>query len=260
VLLALVIPGRDTTKALQLDDGTFHPVPLAVHLTVIPVLTSLILLGWNDRTNPSTPQFLSSNSVAVPTVTHELLRSRFWPTGAAMFDSPCVEEGRQAEHLVTLSTGQVQRQRFAAPFAFDVQLGAEASTGTAERLVLLASLRAGCMVVCADDSAVDELRLPVDVTAPVGELLEAFENMLPNALAAPAGEAGGDGAPVAVDGWEVTPGCARAEEPENNIEKGALIEPGTPSEAVCWGEMGLEGLPLFVGEVLAVKFTQSLSG
>nr|WP_240741699.1 hypothetical protein [Deinococcus sp. KSM4-11] len=144
---------------------------------------------------------------------------------------------------MTLSTGQEHRQGFAVPFALDVQLGAEASTGTAERLVLLASLCAGCMVVRADDGVVDELRLPVDVTTPVGELLEAFGNMLPNALAAPAVEAGGNGAPVAGDGWEVTPGCARAEEPENSIEKGAIVEPGTPSEAACLGEMGLEGVP-----------------
>lgn len=92
--------------------------------------------------------------------------------------------------------------------------------------MLLTSLCPCGMLMGSDDGGVDGRLVPVNVALPVSKVLKVCEDARPHGLLAPAGEARGDGAPVAEAKREIPPGRTRTEEPKDGVDEGSLVETG----------------------------------
>jgi Ca2+-binding RTX toxin-like protein len=140
------------------------------------------------------------------------------PAGA---QGPSLEQRADAEQVVALAPGQVERDRTAAAVAAEMELGREAAARAAQRLFARRPPCPGRMSVGADDGAVEHVRVPARVRR---HRPEGLDDPLPDAGRGPALEPTPRGAPVHQPGRQVAPGRAGPGQPEHGLEEAAVIE------------------------------------
>ncbi len=78
-----------------------------------------------------------------------------------------------------------------------------------------------------------------------------FQEPLPKPLVAPAAKPAVGIFPVPVIGRQIPPGSARAQDPENGVEKKPVVFGSATPEALLSGQMGFEQFPGFIVDVVA---------
>ena len=106
--------------------------------------------------------------------------------------------------------------------------------------------------------AVDHLDVPIHLPGMVCTLLYTGEELCPQTLLLPAIEPRADGLPMAIALREITPGAARALDPENAVQDGAVIQGGPPCSLPLWWEQWSQLAPLLVGQFIASYHTPFL--
>ncbi len=168
----LVVARCNAPKPFQPTNGTFDLVAFTVHNVVVPCRVSLALLRRDDCPNSTSPKFLAGHAVAVPPITDELLRAVLRASHSSAFDPPGIKKGPKADHLVPLSTCEVESKRLALPLALEVHLGTEPTPGAPQGFVLLPTLCSRSVMMCPHDRRVDVLRPPVNLALLIRELLK----------------------------------------------------------------------------------------
>ena len=111
------------------------------------------------------------------------------------------------------------------------------------------------MLVGADDGAIDDMEVPIELTSGLSPLLQRVKQRLEDTGLLPAGEAAGYRPPRAIARRPVVPGGASAQNPEQAIEDAAMVG-GRSARPWFWRwEQRSEPLPLSVGEVSSVHST-----
>jgi len=78
-----------------------------------------------------------------------------------------------------------------------------------------------------------------------------LQQALPEALVAPAAKATVGVFPVPVIRWQIPPGSAGAQNPENGVEKKPVVFGLPAPESLLSGQMGFEQFPGFIVDVVA---------
>src|SRR5919202_3196281 len=121
-----------------------------------------LLIGAARDHGPDAParQDAPHARVAVAPVPYEARGPHARAAAALAAHAADCQERLDDQRFVALAAREHERHRFAAAFGAHVHLGAEAATGASERLLLLATRRAGSVLMRPDDGAVDVVRLP----------------------------------------------------------------------------------------------------
>src|SRR3954471_2472514 len=183
-------------------------------------------LGRDHRGDASPAQGEPNAATAVGLITDQLGRPQAWPPPADAPDRAAADQGADLLGVVNLATGQCEGDRLAVALAAQVDLGREAATRSAQRLVLGAGFAAGFarpggMLVSAHDRAVQEVQLPAD--PPLGIGLQRLQHVLPYARPAPEVEPARHRAHPTIVPRQVAPGRTAVEDPENAVEDPAVV-------------------------------------
>jgi hypothetical protein len=103
------------------------------------------------------------------------------------------------------------------------------------------------MLMRPDNGAVDEVAVPIQVSARIRLLLESSQDPIPDARFLPTVEATGNGLPGAVALGQIAPGSARLENPQDAIDDPPVVMAGTTDPRFVWWEKLLQALPLRFG-------------
>jgi hypothetical protein len=112
------------------------------------------------------------------------------------------------------------------------------------------------MLVGTDNGAIHKMEQPVEPAIRIRLLLEGVKELLPDARPPPAIEAAGHRAPRTIPFWEIPPGGAGAEDPEDAVKDGTVVMGRAPNRWLLGWEQGLEPLPLLVRQIASVHTPQ----
>src|SRR3954447_6268724 len=132
---ALLVAGRDPAVLLQAVDQPLDPVPEPVRLAVEAGPAALALLGRDDRRDAAPPELPPGLRAAVGLVARHPPRAQARPAPALAPDRARVEHRLQRHLLVPLAARKDDSDRPATALSPQVDLGREAASGAAERLV-----------------------------------------------------------------------------------------------------------------------------
>src|SRR4051794_33424907 len=130
-----LVAGRDPAVLLQAVDQPLDPVPEPVRLAVEAGPAALALLGRGDRRDAATPELPPGLRAAVGLVARHPPGQQARPAPALAPDRARVEHRLQRHLLVLLAAGKDDSDRPAIALSPQVDLGREAASGAAERLV-----------------------------------------------------------------------------------------------------------------------------
>ena len=145
-----------------------------------------------------------------------------------------------------MACSQGQDQWLAHAVGAQVHLGTESAATASQAFVLVRrSGRANRVLVGLNRCAVDEVLVPIQLAALLGQLLQLRPNTLPHASLAPAVKAVSNGAPGAIAPRQIAPRRPSTQDPEDAVENAAMVV-GRSSSA--WlGHQWLQALPLPIG-------------
>jgi hypothetical protein len=167
---------------------------------------SAVAAGWDDRVHVPRLDGPDERVAVVALVADERL-------------GPCRRQPQQrlplANIVMDLTTGQHEVEGVAQAVGDGVDLGAEPAPRAAQRLGLGAALRRpGRAGMGADDGGVDQDALQIR------QMRAALMQRLPDAMAAPAGEALENRVPLAMLGRQQAPLRPRPQNPQDRHQKG----------------------------------------
>ena len=146
--------------------------------------------------------------------------------------------------LVACSQGQ--NQWLAHAIGAQVHFGAEPAATASQAFVLVRrSGRASRVLVGLDCRAVDEVLVPIQLAALLGQLLQLRPNALPHASLAPAVKAVSNCGPGTVAPGQLAPRCPGAQDPEDAVENAAMVV--GRSSRTWLGHQWLQAVPLPIG-------------
>ena len=123
-----------------------------------------------------------------------------------------------------MACSQGQDQWLAHAVGAQVHLGTESAATASQAFVLVRrSGRAGRVLVGLNRCAVDEVLVPIQLAALLGQLLQLCPNALPNTGLAPAVETVSDCTPGTVAPGQLAPRCPSAQDPEDSIENATVV-------------------------------------
>src|SRR3954466_7324852 len=150
----LVVAGGDPPELLELADEPLDQVAPPVGLAVEVGVLGLVGPARDDRRDTLPAQGVEQPGGRVRLVGDHRPGLPARPTPPAGAQGAPLEQRPDADQVVTLPAGQVDRHGTAAGVAAEVELGREAAAGAAERLLAGPPPGACRMSVGADDGAV----------------------------------------------------------------------------------------------------------
>jgi|SRR5215831_12426256 len=157
---------------------------------------------------------LPNSPTAIALVAHHPPWPQLGPASPGPLHGSLGHQVRKHRGLMPVAGGEDEGHELPLTFGPDVDFGTEAALTPPERFsVRVSAGGACCMLVRADDGAVDIVHLPVEVARTVSVLLEGGQEACPEARFAPAIKTARDRAPGAIPLGEVTPGGACTENP-----------------------------------------------
>src|SRR4051794_37932424 len=210
-------------------------------------------LGRDHRGDASPAQGEPNAATAVGLITDQLGRPQARPPPADAPDRAAADQGADLLGVVNLATGQCEGDWLAVALAAQVDLGREAATRAAQRLVLGAGFAAGFarpggMLVSAHDRAVQEVQLPADPPLGIGQGLQRLQHVLPYARPAPAVEPARHRAHPTIVPRQVAPGRTAVEDPENAVEDPAVVIIRPPGPRLLRRQQRFQTRPLRVAQ------------
>jgi hypothetical protein len=222
---ALLIPGRQTPVLFQPLHPSFDPLAEAVEGTIKGSGAMFMLLPRESDADTMAAQVLPNLPTAVRLITDETPRLAFGASAPAPFHGPALHQRFEGDGFVPLARREDQRHQRAPAFRTEMDFGTEAALTAAEGFGLrVPSVGPSCMLVRADDRAIDLVEIPVELLCGIGTLLDRGKEASPEARLAPAIKTAGDGAPGTVPLRQVTPGGAGTQEPEDPVEDASVID------------------------------------
>ena len=224
----------------QSIDQPFHPLAEARDGTIKGPSPVFVLLARHGDADAVAPEVLADRAAAGGLVAHEATMAVFGTTAPTPLDGSACHQGFERHGLVALPRGQHQRHPLAPAFRADMDLRAEAALTAAECF----GLRAPCaypsgMLVRPDHGAIHTVDIPGELLRGVRALLNRRKEASPNASLAPAGEAAGDGIPVAIALGQVAPGSACADNPQDAIQDASVVSGWAACVRFVRGKQGL---------------------
>src|SRR3954465_14720468 len=132
----LFVSCGNPSKVFQPIDQALDDVALAVCLAVEAGLAALVGFGRDHRGDASPAQGEPNAATAVGLITDQLGRPQARPPPADAPDRAAADQGADLLGVVNLATGQCEGDWLAVALAAQVDLGREAATRAAQRLVL----------------------------------------------------------------------------------------------------------------------------
>lgn len=105
--------------------------------------------------------------------------------------------------------------------------------------------------MCLDYRRIQIMRVPIDLPLFIRLLNDLFQQRLPHPPLLPALKTAVDARPLAVTLWQVTPGTAAAQHPQDAIDDRAGVQRWTAPLRLSRWQQRLHLLPLFVGEFVS---------
>jgi hypothetical protein len=97
------------------------------------------------------------------------------------------------------------------------------------------------MLVGADDGAIDEVQIPIDLPGRIGAALDGGEELVPRPRLRPAPEAGIHRLPGAISVGDIAPGGASGQFPADRVEDAPVVLPRPAG--LGWRQERLEPFP-----------------
>src|SRR5512143_3053621 len=129
----LVIAGRDPAELLELADEPLDPVALPIGLAIAIGVLRLVGPARDNRDDALAAQDLEQPRGRVGLVGDHGGRLPAWPATPAGAQGACLEQRSNAEQVMALAAGQVERHRPAVDVGTKVELGREAAARVALR-------------------------------------------------------------------------------------------------------------------------------
>src|SRR5258708_35473911 len=137
-----------------------------------------------------------------------------------------------------------------------MELRAEATATAAQSFARLPTPGPGGVLVGTHDRAVEEVHRPVHLPLAICPRAQGRQEARPDAGVAPAIEAARDGVPRAILRWQVAPGSARGQDPEDTVEDASMRVARTANAGLLRWEEGSQLLPLHIGEFMSAHTPQ----
>ena len=199
-----------------------------------------ILFPRDSDADTMTAQVLSNLPTAVCLVTDETPRPAFGAPAPAPFHGSACHQRFEGDGFVPLARREDQRHQLAPAFRTEMDFGTEAALTAAEGFGLrVPSVGPSCLLVRADDRAIDLVEIPVELLCGIGTLLDRGKEASPEARLAPAIKTAGDGLPGAIPFGHVAPGSTGADEPEDAVEDASMVSGGAAGVRFLWRKQGL---------------------
>jgi hypothetical protein len=167
------------------------------------------------------------------------------PAASAGAQGALLEQRSNAEQVVALAAGQVERHRPPLGVGAQVQLGREAVARAAEGLLARRTPRPGGMGVGADHAAVEQVHVPARIRRHGAQFRD---DAAPDPGSRPALQTAPRGPPVHHVAWQVAPGRPGAGQPEDGLDKATVIEGGAPGSGLLMRQQGREPTSHRVGQ------------
>lgn len=108
------------------------------------------------------------------------------------------------------------------------------------------------MLVSANDSPIQEVEFPVEVSVLVRLLAKSFKELGPEANLLPSIETRGDGRVLAITPGKIAPGSTRAKNPKDAVKNLAMRQVGASNVRFLRRKKGLQSNPLFLRYIASV--------
>jgi hypothetical protein len=224
VYRALLIPGRQTPVMFQPIDQPFYPLAETVDGPIKGTGPIFILLQRDGDTDTMASQVLPNLSTTVGFVPHQTTRSAFGAPAPGPFHGSAGHQGFEGHSFVPLARGENQCHQLAPAFRAYMDFRTEAALTATERFGLCApAVGASRVLVRSDDSAINIVDIPVQVLCGIRTLLDRGKEASPDARFPPAIETARRGAPRTIPLWEITPGGAGADDPQDTVEDASVV-------------------------------------
>jgi hypothetical protein len=220
----LLITGCQTPVLFQPIDQPFYPLAETVDGPIKRTGPIFILLPRDGDTDTGASQVLPNLSTTVGFVPHQTTRSAFGTPAPGPFHSPACPQGFEGHSFVPLARGEDQRHQLTPAFRADMDFRTEAALTATERFGLCApAVGASRVLVRSDDSAIHIVDIPVQVLCGIRTLLDRGKEASPDASFPPPIETARHGAPRTILLWQLTPGGAGADDPQDTVEDASVV-------------------------------------
>ena len=237
---ALLIPGRQTPMVFQPIEQSLDPLAEAIEGTIKGTGPVFVLLARDGDADTVASQILPNLATPVGLITHQTTRSTFGAPAATPFHGPTGHQGFEGDGFVPLARRKDQRHQLAPAFRADMNFRTEAALTATERFGLGApAVGTSRVLVRSDYSAIHIVDIPVQVLCGIRTLLDRGKEASPDASFPPTIETARHGAPRTILLWQITPGGAGADDPQNTIEDTTMIGGWAPCVRFLRRKQGL---------------------
>jgi hypothetical protein len=151
-----------------------------------------------DDSNMSLAQVTAYLTAVVSLVGYDPLGSRLRSAPAWSLNFSLLHEFPEVHLLVPLSRSQYEHHGLPSAFGPQMHLGANAALAPTQRFVATSPFRSGSVLMRPDDSRIQVMLLPIDLSISISLLLKGLKDMLPYSCPAPSVEPTGNCLPRSV--------------------------------------------------------------
>ena|SRR5437868_12074593 len=223
----LLITGGQAPVLLQPVDQPFHPFSGAVDGPVKGALLARVALPRDGDPDTLLPARVPDRSTALALVAHDAVGTALGPSAPRPLDGSLSPQLGKDRGLMAMARRQDERHARAVAFGTDVDCGTEAAWTPAERCGVCVSCGCACRLLRRpDDRPIHVVGVPIELAGAIRLRLDGREATGPEARLPPAINTAGDGAPGARALWQITPGSAGAEAPQDTVEDASVVSGG----------------------------------
>jgi hypothetical protein len=221
-------------------DQPLHALTEAIEGTLKGASPAFILLPRDGDTDTVAAQVWPNLATPVSLVTHQTTRPAFGAPAPSPFHGSACHQGFEGHRCVPLARGAAQRHQLAPAFRADRDFRPEAALTATERFGLgVPAVGPSRVLVCADYRAIHIMDIPVQVRCGIRTLLDRGTEASPDARFPPAIKTARHGAPRAIPLWQIPPGGAGADDPQDAVEAAAVVSGWAACIRFLWGKQGL---------------------
>jgi hypothetical protein len=237
---ALFITRSKTAIVFEPIDQPLHALPEPIEGTIKRASAAFILLPRDGDTDTVASQVLPNLPTTVCFVTHQTTRPAFGAPAPSPFHRSACHQGFEGHRFVPLPRGEDQRHQLAPAFRADMDFRTEAALTATERFGLgVPAVGPSRVLVCSDYRAIHIMDIPVQVRCGIRTLLDRGKEASPEASFLPAIKTARHGAPRTIPLWQITPGGAGADNPQDAVEDAAVVSGWATCMRFLWGKQGL---------------------
>jgi hypothetical protein len=219
----LLITGRQTPVLFQPIAQPFYPLAETVDGPLKGTGPICILLPRDGDTDTVASPGLPHLSTTGGFGPHQTTRSAFGAPALSPLHRSACPQGFAGHRVVPWARGEDPRHQLPPAFRAAMDFRPEAALTATERFGLCApAVGASRVLRRSDDSAINIVAIPVQVLCGIRTLLDRSKEASPDASLPPPRETARHGAPRTIPLWQITPGGAGTEEPQETVEEASV--------------------------------------